>query len=1434
MPVRESQRFVDGHKGKRPIDNVLNNTTKNSEPTSCDPIKITEQQPVKEDNKIKCAKISVNVVSSLQENTILITVGGKKTRCLVDTGAQISIASLEFLKKTNIKVSALKPADIHEIIGVGNEHHKVLGILEIPITISNAKIHFNFYILETLRHSVLLGMDFLEHHKVQIDLDSKTVHIQEKLVSACYVKSKAGLARTHFGTTIPANSEVDIEVRISRRKSGEIVLLEPLPCLHLRSVAGAKCLVQVKRGCAPIRLLNPTSKDIYIPSHRVVASVEDIDIENIYGLDKFNSKNIPSASCANINSASQNSATPNVSENPDSTFKIGGANLSESERSELLQFLERNRDVFSNSLQDLGKTDLFQHTIETDPYAPPVHLPFYRQSPNIRAETQKLVDEMLEDGIIEYSNSVWNSPVVLIKKKDNSYRFAVDYRKLNQITKSISHPLPRLECVFDTIGQAKAQIFSTLDLASGFWQIPMDPSSRHKAAFITHNGVYEWTRMPFGLKNAPMTFQMVMSQVLREMNWKFVLCYIDDILVFSSSFKEHLYHLELVFSKLREAGLTLKSEKCHFAVEKVLYLGHTITREGVRMDSSKTDAVRTFPRPKTQKDVRSFLGLCNYYRRFVQNFSKIATPLNQLLQKDKPFHWDDKCQTAFENLKHALITAPMLTYPDMNVPFILSTDASGTAIGYILGQKDSDGKEMVVAYGGRSLRPDERKYTVSEQECLAVVEGIKAYKEYLSHQKFTIFTDHQALKWLHSIKDPSTRLGRWAILLQEYQYDIVHKQGRVHLNADALSRRTYDNDIHTEQTNNTVNSVEQTPQQEHREYLQVEFAYGSPIPISVAELAEENTDKDLTKDINGTSIADLQKECIDFQHIFRYLENNTLPDDKKLANKVVIESNQYALFDGVLYHFYQPRVKSLPAAQRLVRQLALPGALRQDVLRSFHDSHAGGGHLGVQKTFAAIRERYFFPGMYQVIHDYVTTCDLCQRMKVDRKKQPPPLTPMPIADDVFTRWHMDILGPLPKVRGHQYVLLLVDSFSRWCEAFPLESQDAKHVAAVLYNEIITRYGAPRILVSDRGRNFMSKLVSALCDMFNITRHHTSSYHPQTNSACERRNSTLAQTLRMYCEKDQSNWPELLPSVMMSFRVSPATESISLSPFHMVFGKEMNLPVDTALIPKPTMAQDAKQYFEELLERLKMAKDIAISNMQLAQEKSKQYHDQKAKEPDFALHDRVLLKESHVPTGLSPKLFQRFEGPYYIVELGPNYTYKLRRCSDHKLIKSFMNATRITHYKDPFIMRDIPDNPQQVEHVQEEPDEEPVQHDDIEPAAEVNNNPDPKDDPQQINVPPSQPAPQNENETDVMERSTQEPKGTHTSQQSDGIYYEVERLLKMRHVGNQKQYLVKWKGNYPNSWEPDHHITERPKREFLIHRTQRGRKKRRRKSQFYRR
>ena len=338
------------------------------------------------------------------------------------------------------------------------------------------------------------------------------------------------------------------------------------------------------------------------------------------------------------------------------------------------------------------------------------------------------------------------------------------------------------------------------------------------------------------------------------------------------------------------------------------------------VDKKKTEKVSKYPIPKSQTEVRSFLGLCNYYRRFVENFSKLATPLNQLLQKDIKFSWSQDCEISFQALKHALVTAPMLKYPDMNAPFSLSTDASGTALGYILGQKGPDGKEMVAAYGGRSLKPDERKFTVSQQECLAVVDGIEAYKEYLT-KRFTVITDHQALKWLNSVKDTSSRLGRWALKLQGYDFEIVHKPGRVHMNADALSRRPYNdlenasNDsaqsVSNESAEQSVGAlsteVPQSNETEHslqnKEYIQVELTHGSVPQVVSLDKSGEN---DIPKTDLGKSIPELQKECQDFKYIYEYFASNTLPDDE----------------------------------ERLVRQLALPGPCRPDVLRSFHDSHA--------------------------------------------------------------------------------------------------------------------------------------------------------------------------------------------------------------------------------------------------------------------------------------------------------------------------------------------------------------------------------------------------------------------------------------------------------------------------------------------------------------
>ena len=359
-------------------------------------------------------------------------------------------------------------------------------------------------------------------------------------------------------------------------------------------------------------------------------------------------------------------------------FNLDNSDLTKHQKSLLTLFLDKNRQVFAKDLSELGHTNVYQHVIDTGD-ALPIRKRFYRQSPHVLEEMNRQIVEMLKYGIIEESNSEWGAPVVMCKKKNTKQmRFCCDFRAINKVSKPKFFPLPRLEDVFDSIGKEKATIFSSLDLFSGYWQVGLDPSTAHKSAFVTPSGIYQWKRLPFGIASAPASFQHLLTQVLQRLNYQCVLVYVDDILVFSKTFEDHISHLQLVFDRLVEAGLTLKPSKCNFAQKEVIYLGHRISKEGVKVDLSKVDAVNSFPVPKNETQVRSFLGLCNYYRKFVKNFTYMAQPLQNLTKKDVPFAWSEKCQKAFDKLKDALCSPPVLAYPDLSKPFILTTDASGT------------------------------------------------------------------------------------------------------------------------------------------------------------------------------------------------------------------------------------------------------------------------------------------------------------------------------------------------------------------------------------------------------------------------------------------------------------------------------------------------------------------------------------------------------------------------------------------------------------------------------------------------------------------------------------------------------------------------------------------------------------------------------------
>jgi len=417
--------------------------------------------------------------------------------------------------------------------------------------------------------------------------------------------------------------------------------------------------------------------------------------------------------CSHIGTGAEMQYSPQCGERPEDTgaaVRNTGDEPTSEELAQLRQLVERYRDVFAMSGSELGKTHVLEHSIKTKCDAP-VCQPARRLPWHSRQKARELVNEMIEQGIVEESSSPWSSPIVMVRKKDGSTRFCVDYRKLNAVTVTDPYPLPRIDDTLDALGGA--QYFSTLDLCSGYHQLPVAAGDKEKTAFSTPDGHYEFNVMPFGVCNGPSSFQRLMSAVLRGLQWQICLVYLDDIIVFSATFEEHVARLEMVFQRLRDAGLRLKPSKCHLLCSEVEFLGHIVSREGVRTDPAKTSKVADWPRPTSVGEVRSFLGFCSYYRRFVANFASIAKPLTGLTRAGQRFQWTESCEQAFLALKERLANTPVLAYPrfeDDMPPFILDVDASGVGLGAVLSQADETGLERPVAFASRVISPAETRY----------------------------------------------------------------------------------------------------------------------------------------------------------------------------------------------------------------------------------------------------------------------------------------------------------------------------------------------------------------------------------------------------------------------------------------------------------------------------------------------------------------------------------------------------------------------------------------------------------------------------------------------------------------------------------------------------------------------------------------------------
>lgn len=861
--------------------------------------------------------------------------------------------------------------------------------------------------------------------------------------------------------------------------------------------------------------------------------------------------------------------------------------------------VESFRDVFPQKLPcGLPPSRTVDHQIDVIPGTNPPSKAPYRMSPLELDELKKQLTELLDQGYIQPSTSPYGAPVLFVPKADGTKRMCIDYRMLNQRTIKNKYALPRQDELFDRLHGAR--IFTKLDLQSGYHQIRVKTEDIPKTAFRTRYGHFEFRVLPFGLTNAPATFMRLMNEILQPYLDVFVIVFLDDILIYSKTEEQHVHHVTKVLEILREHKLYAKLSKCAFFQKSITFLGHRFSEDGIHVDEEKIKAVRQWPVPKNVKAIRSFVGLCSYYRKFVKGFSSLAAPLTELTKEAVRFEWGVKQQRAFEDLKRAVSSAPVLALPDPTQPYIVSTDASGYAIGACLQQDQGKGRQPV-AFMSKKMIPAETRYPTHEQELLAIVCALNEWRHYLHGSTFTVLveSDHHSLQHFMTQPNLSRRQARWAERLAEFDFEIKYTKGKENVVADALSR---------EAVVATVQGVSSA---------QVE----SLLQRITRECANERTarPKDVVQDSDG---------------VWRRKGRIYVPNNKPI---------------------------------------------KQTIMTEHHDCKLA-GHVGKDKTIELICRQFYWPKMHEEIARYVSTCLSCQSNKPSNQLPAGALQPLPIPEQKGQTWTIDMITQLPRTqKGNDTIVTMVEKLTKLTRFAACKTTvTAPQLAFIVYENIVRNHGVPQFIISDRDVRFTSLFWKSLWKLLGTTLQMSTAYHPQTDGQTERANRTLEEMLRAYVNYRQDDWDDYLISAEIACNNS-VNISTGYSPFYLQYGCHPHFPMQAAV---ESISQSNNETANQQIVNMNEALERAKENLLAAQERQKKYADERRREVEFVVGDKVMLNTANIRNEMrAPKLSPKFIGPFPIVARVGEVAYKLQLPSTMSRVHPVFHVSKLAKFRD---------------------------------------------------------------------------------------------------------------------------------------------------------